>query len=150
MREKINAALKEAVKARDTRRMSTLRLINAAIKDRDIAARSEGREAIGEAEVMALLLKMVKQREESIALYDKGGRTDLADQERGEIEVIEDFLPKPLSEEEIAHAVSDAIAETEAAGLRDMGKVIDILKERHPGRIDFSKASRIVKQKLGA
>ncbi len=150
MRERINSALKEAIKARDTRRMSTLRLISAAIKDRDIAARGEGREAIDDDEVMALLLKMVKQREESIVLYDQGGRTDLADQERGEIEVIRDFLPKPLGDEDIAHAVSEAIAETEAAGLRDMGKVVDILKQRHPGRIDFSKASKIIKQKLGA
>ena len=150
MREKINAALKEAIKARDTRRTSTLRLINAAIKDRDIAARGEGREAVDDREVMALLLKMVKQREESVVLYDKAGRTDLAEQERGEIEVIRDFLPKPLEEEEIAAAISDAIAKTGASGLRDMGKVVDILKARFPGRIDFGKAARIVKQKLGA
>ncbi len=150
MREKINAALKEAIKARDTRRMSTLRLINAAIKDRDIAARGEGREAIDTDEVMALLLKMVKQREESLAIYDGAGRTDLANQEREEIEVIRDFLPKPLSDEDIANAVAEAIARTGAAGLRDMGKVVSILKERYPGRIDFAKASRIVKQKLGA
>lgn len=150
MREAINAALKDAIKARDTRRTTTLRLINAAIKDRDIAARGEGRELIDDAEVMALLLKMVKQRQESLAIYDKAGRTDLAEQERGEIEVIQDFLPKPLSDEDIANAVSDAIAKTGASGLRDMGKVVDILKARYPGRIDFSKAARIVKQKLGA
>ncbi|MBU1174243.1 MAG: GatB/YqeY domain-containing protein [Alphaproteobacteria bacterium] len=150
MRDAINAALKDAIKTRDSRRTTTLRLINAAIKDRDIAARSEGRDAIDDAEVMALLHKMVKQREESVAIYDRAGRTDLAEQERGEIEVIRDFLPRPLSDEDIANAVSDAIAKTGAAGLRDMGKVIDALKARYPGRIDFSKASRIVKQKLGA
>ena len=150
MRDRINAALKDAIKARDTRRTSTLRLINAAIKDRDIAARGEGREPVDEAEIMAILLKMVKQREESVVLYDKGGRTDLAEQERGEIEVIRDFLPRPLDDEDITAAISDAIAETGAAGLRDMGKVVDVLKARYPGRIDFGKAARIVKQKLGA
>ena len=150
MREAINTALKDAIKARDTRTTTTLRLINAAIKDRDIAARGEGREAIDDNEVMALLHKMVKQREESFAIYDKAGRTDLADQERGEIEVIRSFLPQPLSDEDIANAVSDAIAQTGASGLRDMGKVVDVLKSRYPGRIDFSKAARIVKQKLGA
>lgn len=150
MREKINAALKDAIKARDPRRTSTLRLINAAIRDRDIAARGEGHEPVDEAEIMAILHKMVKQREESVVLYDRGGRTDLAEQERGEIEVIRDFLPKPLDEQDIAAAISDAIAETGAASLRDMGKVVDVLKARYPGRIDFSKAARIVKQKLGA
>ncbi len=150
MRDEINAALKEAIKARDTRRTSTLRLINAAIKDRDIAARGEGREAVEDNEIMAILLKMLKQREESVAIYDKAGRTDLAEQERGEIEVIRDFLPKPLEDEEIAAAISDAIAKTGASGLRDMGKIVDILKARYPGRVDFGKAARIVKQKLGA
>jgi uncharacterized protein len=150
MRDQINAALKEAIKARDPRRTSTLRLINAAIKDRDIAARGEGREAVDDNEVTALLQKMVRQREESVAIYDKAGRTDLAEQERGEIEVIQDFLPRPLSEEDITSAISDAITETGAAGLRDMGKVVDVLKTRFPGRIDFGKAARIVKQKLGA
>ena len=150
MRDRINAALKDAIKARDARRTSTLRLINAAIKDRDIAARGEGREAVDEAEIMAILQKMVKQREESVVLYDKGGRTDLAEQERGEIEVIRDFLPKPLDDEDIAAAISDAIAETGAQSLRDMGKVVDVLKARYPGRIDFGKAAKIVKQKLGA
>ena len=150
MREQISTALKEAMKSRDARRLSTLRLITAAIKDRDIAARGEGREAVDDGEIMALLLKMVKQREESVEIYDKAGRTDLAEQERGEIEVIQTFLPKPMSDEEIDAAVSDAIAETGAAGLRDMGKVVAVLKERYPGRIDFSRASRTVKQKLGA
>lgn len=150
MRDAINAALKDAIKARDTRRTATLRLINAAIKDRDIAARGEGHEPVGADEIMAILLKMVRQREESAVVYDKAGRTDLAAQERGEIEVIRDFLPKPLEEEEIAAAISDAIAATGASGLRDMGKVVDILKARFPGRIDFGKAAKIVKQKLGA
>lgn len=150
MRDQINTALKEAIRTRDTRRISTLRLINAAIKDRDIAARAEGREAVDDAEITALLQKMVRQREESATSYDTAGRTDLADQERGEIEIIQVFLPKTLDEEEIAAAISDAIAQTGAVGLRDMGKVIDVLKSRYPGRVDFSKASRIVKQKLGS
>lgn len=150
MRDDINAALKDAIKARDTRRTSTLRLINAAIKDRDIAARGEGRDKIVDDEILSLLQKMVKQREESVAIYDKAGRVDLADQERGEIVVIKEFMPQPLGEEDVVNAVETAIAETGAEGLRDMGKVVGALKEKYPGRIDFSKASKIVKERLGA
>ena len=132
MRDEINAGLKDAIKARDTRRTTTLRLINAAIKDRDIAARGEGREKVSDEDILALLQKMVKQREESIAVY------------------IKDYLPKPLSEEEVAAAIDDAVAETGAEGLRDMGKVVNALKAKFPGRIDFGKASKLVKEKLGA
>lgn len=148
MREKINASLKTAMKAKDTRRTATLRLINAAIKDRDIEARGEGRDNIDDADILALLQKMVKQREESISIYEKAGREDLAEQEREEVAIIKDFMPQPLSDEEVTAAIADAIAETGAEGLRDMGKVVAVLKAKYPGRIDFSKASKIVKESL--
>jgi len=149
MRDEINAALKDAMKARDGRRSTTLRLINAAIKDRDIAARGEGKERVSDEEILGILQKMVKQREESIAIYDKAGRIDLAAQEREEVEIIQDFLPQPLNEGECSAAIDAAISETGAAGLRDMGKVVSALKEKYPGRIDFGKASKMVKDKLG-
>lgn len=150
MRDQINEGLKKAMKAHDTRRTVTLRLINAAIKDRDINARGEGREKISEEEILALLQKMVKQREDSVAIYEKAGRQDLATQEREEIEIIQDYLPQPLSDEEVDAAIDAAIVETEAEGLRDMGKVVGALKAKYPGRIDFGHASKKVKQKLGA
>lgn len=150
MRDEINAALTVAVKARDARRTSTLRLINAAIKDRDIAARGEGREKLSDADILALLQKMVKQREESAEIYQKAGRTELAEQELAEIEIIQDFLPQPLGEDELTAAIEAAIAKTGAEGLRDMGKVVGVLKEKFPGRIDFGQASKIVKAKLTA
>ena len=149
MREQINDAVKAAMKSRDGRRTTTLRLINAAIKDRDIEARGDGREKIDDAEILGLLQKMVKQREESIAMYQKGDRHELADQESGEIDIIKEFLPRPLSTSECESAIDAAIAATGAAGLRDMGKVVDALKGKYPGRIDFANASRVVKQKLG-
>lgn len=149
MRDEINASVKEAMKARDSRRSATLRLVNAAIKDRDIAARGEGKDQISDADILALLQKMVKQREESIEIYDKAGRDDLAEQERAEIEIIRDYLPKPLSEEEVTAEIELAISATGAEGLRDMGKVVGVLKGKFPGRIDFGKASKIVKEKLG-
>ena len=148
MRDEINAGLKEAVKARDTRRTSTLRLINAAIKDRDIAARGEGREKVSDEEILALLQKMVKQREDSADIYEKAGREDLATQEREEITIIQDYLPQPLGDAEVAAEIDAAIAETGAEGLRDMGKVVGALKVKFPGRIDFGKASKLVKEKL--
>ncbi|GGA45628.1 GatB/YqeY domain-containing protein [Pelagibacterium lentulum] len=149
MRDQINAALKEAIKARDTRRTTTLRLINAAIKDREIAARGEGKEGVSDDEILALLQKMVKQREESAGMYAKAGRTDLEEQERAEIEIIKDYLPKPLSAEDVDAAIKDAIVETGAEGLRDMGKVVGVLKAKYPGQIDFGQASRQVKTALG-
>lgn len=149
MRDEINSGLKEAMKARDSRRTTTLRLINAAIKDRDIAARGEGREKVSDADILALMQKMVKQREESIAIYDKAGRDDLATQERTEIEIIQVYLPQPLGDAEVEAEIDAAIAEIEAEGLRDMGKVVKALKEKFPGRIDFGKASKVVKEKLG-
>ncbi len=148
MREEINAGLSEAVKARDSRRIATLRLINAAIKDRDIAARGEGREKPSDEDILALLQKMVKQREESAQVYRDAGRVDLAEQEEAEIVIIKEYLPKPLSDEEIGKQIDVAISETGAQGLRDMGKVVGFLKSRYPGQIDFGKASRVVKDKL--
>lgn len=149
MRDDINDSLKDALKARDSRRAATLRLINAAIKDRDIAARGEGKDQISDDDILALLQKMVKQREESIAVYTKAGRDDLVEQEEAEIVIIKDYLPKPLGDEEVSAEIDAAIAETGAEGLRDMGKVVGALKAKFPGRIDFGKASRIVKDKLG-
>lgn len=150
MRDEINAALKEAIKARDTRRVNTLRLINAAIKDRDIAARGEGKESVSDDDVLAILQKMVKQREESAAIYEKAGRSDLLDQETEEIAIIREFLPQPLGPGELEAAIRDAIAETGAQGLRDMGKVVGVLRAKYPGRIDFGEASKQVKAALGA
>lgn len=149
MREKISAAMKEAMKARDPRRTTTLRLINAAIKDREIAARTKAKTEIGDEEILALLQKMVKQREESAKLYADAGRPELEAQEREEIEIIKEFLPQPLSEDEVEQAITAAIAETGAEGLRDMGKVVGVLKGKYPGQIDFGAASKLVKAALG-
>lgn len=151
LREKIDAALKAAMKARDDKlRVSTLRLVNAAIKDRDIAARSEDRcDGVSEEEILAILTKMVKQREDASATYEKGARPDLAEQERAEIEIIREFMPRQLSEEEIEEAVSGVIEELDASGLKDMGKCMGALKERYSGAMDFGRAGAIVKKALG-
>ncbi|MCZ4274045.1 GatB/YqeY domain-containing protein [Maritalea porphyrae] len=148
MRDKISSALKDAIKARDARRTGTYRLINAAIKDRDIEARGQGKEPASEQEILQIMQKMVKQREESATVYAENGREELAAQEREEIAVIQEFLPQPLSEDEVQAAIKDAIAETGAEGLRDMGKVVGVLKGKFPGRIDFGQASRFVKAAL--
>ena len=130
--------------------MATLRLISAAIKDRDIQARGTGKDdAPTEADLQALLMKMVKQRKESAEVYEKGGRPDLAAKEREEITIIEEFLPRQMSEEEIAAAVEEVIAETGAQSLKDMGRVMGALKEKYAGQMDMAKASRLVKEKLG-
>ncbi|RDE07911.1 GatB/YqeY domain-containing protein [Pelagibacterium lacus] len=150
MRDQINAAMKDSIKARNARRTTTLRLINAAIKDREIAARGEGRDGIGDEDILAILQKMVKQREESAQIYQQNARPELEAQEREEIEIIREFLPKPLTDAEIEAAIKAAIAETGAEGLRDMGKVVGVLKGRYPGQIDFGQASRQVKALLGA
>ena len=150
MRERINAALKEAMKAKDAGRLSTLRLISAAIKDREIAARGDGEESvIGDDEVLAILGKMVKQRQESARAYEEGGRLELAEKERAEITTIEDFLPRQLSEDEVASAIDAAIAETGADSIRDMGRVMGILKGKYTGQMDFSAAGGMVKARLG-
>ncbi|WP_293452630.1 GatB/YqeY domain-containing protein [Planktotalea sp.] len=151
MREKINAALKQAMRDKAAVRLSTLRLVNAAIKDRDIAARSEGsEEGSSEGEVLAILGKMTKQRLESARAYEEGGRIDLAEREREEITVIEEFLPRQLNEDEVATAVNDAIAEIGAESIRDMGKVMGILKGRYTGQMDFGSVGPVVKDRLCA
>ncbi|PIE11179.1 MAG: glutamyl-tRNA amidotransferase [Rhodobacterales bacterium] len=151
IRDKVAASLKDAMKAKDTARLSTLRLINAAIKDRDIAARGEGGEArVDDAAVRGILSKMVKQRQESARAYEDGGRLELAEKERSEIVVIETFLPRQLSEDEVADAVNAAIAATGAEGLRDMGKVMGALKEKYTGQMDFGAVGPTVKDRLSS
>jgi len=151
LRTELNEALKTAMKTRDQRAISTVRLILAALKDRDIAARPKGvTEGIGEEEIVEMLHKMVRQRRESIELYEKGGRLELAQQEQEEIGVIERFLPKQMTEAEMAEAVAAAIKETGAASIKDMGKIMGLLKQRFAGRMDFAKAGQLVKQKLAS
>ena len=150
LREAFTERLKQAMRAKDARTLSSVRMILAALKDRDIAARGTGNTAgIPDAEILRLLQGMIKQRRESIALYRQGNRPELADQEEQEIAVIESFLPKQMSDEETAAAVKEAIAETGAAGVKDMGKVMAALRERHAGVIDMTKAGAVVKQLLG-
>lgn len=149
LRQRLSDALKDALKSKDQVGVSTIRLILAALKDRDIAARSKGNmDGIGEDEILGLLQGMIKQRQESIGLYEKGGRLELAEQEKNEIVVIERFLPKQMSEAEMAAAVREAIKEAGAQSIKDMGKVMAALKSRHAGQMDFSKASALVKQTL--
>ena len=149
MRDTINAALKVATKAQDKRRVSTLRMVSAAIKDRDIAARGSGKGAASDAELLDLLAKMIKQREESQKIYADAGRAELAAQESEEIAIIREFLPTQLSGAEIDKAVADAIAEAGATSVKDMGKVMAVLKARFAGQMDFGKAGALVKAKLG-
>ena len=149
LRTRIGSALKDAMKAKDADRLSTLRLINAAIKDRDIALRGEGREdGVTEGEVLQILGKMVKQRQESARAYEEGGRLELSEKERAEIVVIEEFLPRQLSEAEVSAAVDKVIAATGAEGIRDMGKVMGELKARYTGQMDFGAVGPLVKERL--
>ena len=150
LRERINAAMKTAMKERQAARLSTLRLINAAIKDRDIAARGtdDGPDGVTDAEVRQILGRMIKQRQESARAYEEGGRLELAENEREEIGIIEEFLPRQLDEAEVQSAVDKAIAETGASSIRDMGRVMGVLKERHTGQMDFGKVGPMVKQRL--
>jgi len=148
LREQINDAVKAAMKSQDKLRLSTLRLVNAAIKNADIEARGAGKDALGDGDILSLLQKLIKQRQESVELYDKGGRAELAEQERGEIAIISGFLPQELSEAEAKEAIAGVIRETGAAGMKDMGKVIAALKARYAGRMDFAKASALVKSML--
>lgn len=148
LRDEINTALKEALKAQDKRRTSTLRLINAALKDRDIEQRGHGKDPLTDDELRALLAKMVKQREESAKIYDEGGRPELAAQEREEIGYIKAFLPAQMSEAETRAEITKVIAEIEAHGIKDMGRTMGVLKERFAGAIDFGKASQWVKDAL--
>lgn len=147
-RDRLQDALKEAMRARDGERLSTLRLINAAIKDRDIAARGEGQEAVSDADILAVLGRMVKQRQESARVYEEGGRAELAAKERAEIKVVEEFLPRQLSEAEVAAAVDAAVTATGATSLRDMGRVMAELKTRYTGQMDFAAAGPQVKARL--
>ena len=150
LRDRIEEELKLAIRSQDKRRMATLRLISAAIKDRDIQARGTGRDDTPtEADLQTLLMKMIKQRKESAEMYEKGGRPDLAAQEREEIAIIEEFLPRQMTEGEIAEAVEKTIAETGAESLKDIGKVMGALKHAYAGRMDMARASRLVKEKLG-
>jgi len=148
LRDKINDALKEAMKAKNERAVSTLRLINAALKNADIEARGAGKPALGDAEVLTVLQKMIKQRQESKEMYEKGGRPELAQQEGEEIAIITSYLPKQMSDDEVKAAIDGAIKEIGAAGMKDMGKVIGALKAKYAGQMDFAKASGLVKAAL--
>ncbi len=148
MRDKLANALKEALKSKDTVRTSTIRLAQAAIKDRDIANRGAGKDPVSDDDILQIFAKMIKQREESAKIYDDAGRAELADQERREIEVLKSFMPEQLSDEKVREICAAVIAEIGAQGLRDMGKVIATLKERYAGQMDFAKASGIVKELL--
>ena len=149
LRDDINNALKEAMKARNERNVSTLRLMNAAIKDKDIEARGNGKGPLTDEELLSVFQKMVKQRQESADLYEKGGRPELAKQENEEIAIITSYLPKQMSEDETKAAIAAAIKETGAASMKDMGKVIGILRGKYAGKMDFAKASGLVKGMLG-
>ena len=148
LRDDINNALKGAMKAGDARRVSTLRLVNAALKNADIEARGQGKPPLSDEDALGVLQKMIKQRQESVELYVKGGRAELAAQEREEIAVISAYLPKQMSEDEVKAAIAAAIAETSAAGMKDMGKVIGVLRAKYAGQMDFGKASGLVKAAL--
>ncbi|MBE9637848.1 GatB/YqeY domain-containing protein [Salipiger mangrovisoli] len=151
LRERITAATKQAMKDKASERLSTLRLITAAVKDRDIAARAEGNDnGVEDAELLSILAKMVKQRRESARTYEEGGRLDLAEAELAEIPVIEEFLPKPLSDEDVAKAVDAAVKEVGASSIRDMGRVMGVLKTRYQGRMDFGAVGPMVKDRLAA
>jgi uncharacterized protein YqeY len=151
LRERFSEQMKEAMRAKDQKRLGTIRLILAALKERDIANRSEtSREGVSDDEILSLLAKMVKQREESAAAYEGGGRPELAKAERDEIGVIREFMPKQMSPDETKTAIQKVIAETGAASIKDMGKVMGALKERFAGQMDFAKAGAAVKEALGA
>jgi hypothetical protein len=149
LRAQLNDAMKEAMKAKDAKRLATVRLVLAALKDRDIAARTEtSKDLVGDDDILTLLAKMIKQREESAAVYRQGGRPELAENEEGEIAVIRTFMPKQMDETEMKAALQAVIAETGAASIKDMGKVMAVLKERFAGQMDFSKASAATKDAL--
>lgn len=149
IRKRLIDAQKVAMRERETKRLSTLRLINAAIKDRDIATRSEeGTGGVKDAEIMGILAKMIKQRQDSSKIFEEAGRIELAEGERGEIKVIEEFLPKQLSESEVQAAIEAAIAEVGASSIRDMGKIMGALKSKYTGQMDFGKVGTAVKAAL--
>ena len=148
MRDDINTAVKEAMKAKDERKLSTLRMMNSTIKNADIDARGQGKPPLSDADLLSVFQKMIKQRQESVELYDKGGRAELAAQEREEIAIISAYLPKQMSDDEVKQAIAGIISETGAAGIKDMGKVIGALKTKYAGQMDFGKASGLVKAAL--
>ena len=149
LRDRLQTALKDAMRAKEVERLSTLRLINAAIKDREIASRGEGGEVeVGEADIMAIMGKMVKQRHESARAYEEGGRVELAEKELNEIRVIEEFLPRQLAAEEVKAAIAEAIAESGATSIRDMGRVMAVLKGKYTGQMDFGAVGPAVKEML--
>ena len=150
LRDDINNAVKDAMRAKDERKLSTLRMVNSTIKNADIAARGEGRPPLSDGDLLGVFQKMIKQRQESVELYDKGGRAELADQEREEIAIISAYLPKQMSEADVKAAIASVIAETNAAGMKDMGKVIAALKAKYAGQMDFGKASGMVKAALSS
>lgn len=150
LRDRLQAALKDAMRAREADRLSTLRLINAAIKDREIALRGEpGEVEVGDPEILGILGKLVKQRQESARAFEEGGRLELAEKELAEVRVIEEFLPRQLSAEEVQAAIGAAIAEIGASGIRDMGRVMAALKARYTGQMDFGAVGPMVKDRLG-
>ncbi len=148
IRDDINKALTEAQKAKNERAVSTLRMVNATLKNADIEARGNGKPPLGDAELLSLLQKMIKQRQESVEMYQKGNRADLVKQEQEEIAIIQGYLPKQMSDAEMGAAIEAAIKETGAAGMKDMGKVIGALRGKYAGQMDFGKASGLVKGKL--
>lgn len=155
MREQFTSELKTAMKVGDKRRVETIRMITAALKDKDIEARGQvdkdgNAKTVSDEDILGLLQKMVKSRQESVEIYDKAGRDDLATQEREEIAIIQSFLPQQMSEAEIEAAIAEAVTEAGAASIKDMGKVVGLLKGKFAGRMDFGKASAVVKAKLGA
>jgi uncharacterized protein YqeY len=150
LRDKLNEAMKDAMRARDTAALGTIRLILAKLKEVDIAARTEAnREGVADDRILSMLQGMIKQRNESVVLYEKGNRADLADKEKAEIAVIERFLPQQMDEAAVDAAIREAIAATGATSIKDMGKVVGQLKAKYAGQIDFSKASAAVKKALG-
>ena len=149
LRAQLNDAMKEAMKAKDAKRLATVRLVLAALKDRDIAARTEtSKDLIGDDDILTLLAKMIKQREESASVYRQGGRPELAENEEAEIAIIRTFMPKQMDEAEAKAAIQAMITETGAASIKDMGKVMAVLKERYAGQMDFGKASAAIKDAL--
>ena len=148
MRDRFTAEMKEALKAGDKRKLATVRLIQAALKDKDIEARGAGKGQATDDEILALLQKMIKQRQESLAIYEENNRPELAQAEREEAEIIASFLPRQLDEAETRAAVEAAIAETGAGSMKDMGKVVAALRGRYAGRMDFGRASGLVKEML--
>ena len=148
MRQEFTEALKAAMRAGDKRRVSTLRLVQSALKDKDIELRGAGKAEAGPDEILALLQKMVKQRQESLDIYEKNNREDLASQEREEIAIIREFMPQQMDEAEVKAAIAKAVAEAGATSMKDMGKVVGLLRQKYAGRMDFGKASALVKAAL--